>query len=83
MGAKWEPRKKERQAFSRNITEYTYQGPCIPVLFLLSSWASLFGGSHFTPFMECMLKIGYCPLSHSWIIIIIWLYIALNMTPKP
>ena len=37
--SKWEP-----QECSRNIVEYKDPGRYIPIMFLLYSWGSLFGG---------------------------------------
>ena len=46
-------------------------------------------GYHFTYFLDprspstgLEVELGYCPPAHSWIISIVGLYIALNMTPS-
>ena len=40
-GMNWGSRNREPQEYSMNMI--TYLGPCIPVVFLLYAWASLFG----------------------------------------
>ena len=56
---------REHQEYDTNVIEYKDPGRNIPIIFLLYSWGSLFGGSQQGPFNLEKGSLGYlqCSLS--------------------